>query len=75
MTHDNFTTLLVALINASPWAVGLWLARKRRLEKAERERNHKSHRHSQRKVQTSVENNANERGKGISGTSSGDGND
>lgn len=75
MTHDNFTTLLVALINALPWAVGLWLARKRRLEKAERERKHKSHRHIDRPTKTSSENLVDKHGKGRSGNSARDGND
>ncbi len=38
MTHDNFTTLLVALVGLIPWGMGLYLDRKRRKEAQERKR-------------------------------------
>lgn len=73
MSHDNFTTLLVAFINAMPWIVGLWLARKRRLEKAERERLHKPHRHIERPTKTDGAHHDDEHGKSRTGRGARDG--
>lgn len=75
MTHDNFTTILVAFINAMPWIVGLWLARKRRLEKRARERYYKSHSNPQHSIKTDGTHRANEHGKGRPRISPRDGND
>ncbi len=75
MSHDNITSLMVALIGALPWAVGLWLARKRRLEKAARERKHKPRRHVALTSKAGSENLDDEYIQSRSGHSSGDGND
>jgi len=71
MSHDNFTTLLVALINAIPWAVGLWLAHKRRLEKKARERINHSRRHHESPAKTEGQNRVDKHGENRAGNGSG----
>lgn len=75
MTHDNFTTLLVAFIGLMPWAMGLWLDHKRRMEKAERERQHKPRHHIEPKTKAGDAHHPDEHGKSRIGRGTGDGGD